>query len=397
MLRKLALLILFAAPIPVLARICPASDAVGFTGIGDGCTTMGLEYIPNIGIFKSTFTPACDAHDKCYTRLGAVYDSCDSAFYEDMRARCNSKFIEWLQPVEWALCRATAFEYYEGVKWWRHEHPENAPAFQNDARNRSIDMHWKIHNGECGTTPERTTLYAPQLISQVYGAWSTYARRPPTLYEFLDVVNAGNMVTDPAGWTSILYTRASIAAGVTPPPVGWYKTSPGEYGVSFFAYPVTPGVSYYWKIPDIGNGPSLTRSFWPPMFNVKVNVRRLFARHQLRGSAQHGARGNFDRAAGYLRAQQRPLGELPVGHCLCQKKGAPQGAPNSQGMSISASAACSCRRCSRPPSGRLPGSPWCRSDSECRRIRGSTPWCSASCQKPVNGRATSAFGAMPFH
>ena len=24
-------------------------------------------------------------------------------------------------------------------------------------------------------------------------------------------------------------------------------------------------------------------------------------------------------------------------------------------------------------------------------------WCSASCQNPVNGRATSAFGAIPVH
>lgn len=270
MLRKLALLILFAAPIPALANICPASNAVGFPGIGDGCTTMGFENIPHIGLFKSTFTPACDGHDKCYTSLGANYDSCDSAFYEAMRARCNSKYNEWLQPVEWSMCRTTAFEYYEAVKLWRHEHPENAPAFQNDARNRSIDMRARVENGQCGTTPERTTLYAPQLISQVYGAWNTYARRAPTIYEFLEVVNDGNIVSDPAGWASILYSRAANAAAVTPPAVGWYKTSPGDYGVTFIANPVTPGVSYYWRVPDSGNGPSLTLSFWPPMFNQTV-------------------------------------------------------------------------------------------------------------------------------
>jgi len=271
MLRKLTLLVMFAAPVPVLANICPASNAVGFQGIGDGCSTMGIEYVaPHVALFKGTFTPACNQHDKCYTSLGANYDSCDSAFYEDMRSRCNSKYNEWLQPVEWSMCRSTALEYYEAVKWWRGQHPENAPAFQNDARNRSIDMQSRVESGQCGTTPERTTLYAPQLISQVNAAWNSYARRQPTIYEFLDVVNAGNIVSDPSGWTSILYSRAASAAAVTPPAIGWYKTSPGDYGVSFFVTPVTPGVSYYWRIPDIGNGPSLSLSFWPPMFNQTV-------------------------------------------------------------------------------------------------------------------------------
>ena len=80
--------------------------------------------------------------------------------------------------------------------------------------------------------------------------------------------------------------------------------------------------------------------------------------------------GSFGRAAGLgqLRA------EAPRG---LKKKAPPRRGRRRQVSRVrqlnGASAACSCRRCSRPPSGRLPGSPWCRSDSGCRRIHGSPP------------------------
>jgi hypothetical protein len=265
MLRKLTLLICFSAPIPVLANICAPSNAVGFEGIGDGCTTHSAEVVlPHIGIFKSTFTPACNNHDKCYTSLGADYHQCDSLFYEEMRARCNSKYNEWLQPVEWAACRQTAYEYYFAVSQWG----ANATRQRNmqlDARSRSLAAEAAVAGDSCGTTPERTTLYAPALITQVNNAFLAAAGRTPTIYEFFAAVNAGNIVDDRTGWTTLLYSRAAAAAGVVPPAVGWVKTHPTLYSYVFTASPAVSGVSYYWKIaPLSAAGSSITINFRPP-------------------------------------------------------------------------------------------------------------------------------------
>ena len=109
MLRKVVLVALAIAGGPAFSQICSVPLAQGLEGIGDGCSTYLVEYaLPHIGIFKSTFTPSCNNHDKCYTQLGADYHQCDSRFYEEMRGACNSQFNQWLRPVEWAACRQTA-------------------------------------------------------------------------------------------------------------------------------------------------------------------------------------------------------------------------------------------------------------------------------------------------
>jgi len=282
-LRKLALLLAFVVPVPLLANICPVSNAdpAQTQGIGDGCTTNPSDGLPDfsfifptVGIFKSTFTPACNNHDKCYSTLGADYGSCDSQFRSDMRSRCSSQFPPLLRPVEYSTCMHTADLYYAGVSAYRSEHPESAVFLQHEALNRSRIMGANINDEWCGTTPERTTIYTTALINQVRSAFQSYAGRPPSVYEFMEVMNWGdsvhNYLDDRAGWQANLYTRASQSAGVPLPSVGWYLTNVGDYGHTFAVTPVISGASYRWKIPNGGSNPTLTLSYFPPMFNRKI-------------------------------------------------------------------------------------------------------------------------------
>src|SRR4029077_2993354 len=92
MIRKLALILIFMAPVPLLAQVCPVSNKVPSPGdgIGDGCSLTyngtDLAWIfPDLALFKSTSTPACDFHVKCWTQLGANYESCNSQFLSKMR------------------------------------------------------------------------------------------------------------------------------------------------------------------------------------------------------------------------------------------------------------------------------------------------------------------------
>jgi hypothetical protein len=265
MLRTLAMIGLCSLPIHALAQICPASNAIGLSGIGDGCTTQSAEWVfPSVGIFKGTFTPSCDFHDKCYSQLGADYHQCDSAFYEKMRAACNSKYNEYLQPVEWSACRSTAYSYYYAVSQWGST-AATQYNMQSNARDRSWAMESTVAADTCGTTPERTTIYAPALITQVNNAFLASAGRLPTVYEFFRAVNSGDIVNDRNGWTTVLYNHAAAAAGVAPPAVGWVKTHPTLYSYKFTASPNLAGVNYLWKVMQItATGPSLTLTFRPP-------------------------------------------------------------------------------------------------------------------------------------
>lgn len=265
MLRKLALIACLSLPVAVPAQICPVSNAVGIDGIGDGCSTHAAEYVfPDVGVFKSTFTPACDLHDKCYSQLGTDYHQCDSAFYEKMRAACNSRFNEYLQPAEWAACRTTAYEYYFAVSKWGADAAAQRN-LQTDARNRSGSMETSVVAETCGTTPDRTTIYSPALITQVNNAFLASAARAPTVYEFFRAVNSGDIVNDRNGWTTLLYNQAAAAGGVSPPAVGWVKTHPTMYSYKFTASPNVAGVNYLWKVMQItASGPSLTLTFRPP-------------------------------------------------------------------------------------------------------------------------------------
>jgi hypothetical protein len=275
MLRKLLVSLVFLSAVPAMAQICAPSNAVGLDGIGDGCSTRGAEYVfPGVGIFKSTFTPSCDAHDKCYTQLGASYGACDSAFYEDMRNRCDDKYNKFLRPAEWSACRTTAFEYYTAVKQWGST-ASTQYNMQTNARNRSILQQYNLDTDTCGTTPERTTLYAPALIAQINNAWLGYAGRLPTVYEFVTAANSGDIVNDRAGWNGLLYTLASQAAAVQPPLVGWTRTSsPGNTEHTLTANPIQAGVAYRWRTSfGSGDGPSTYIWFEEPMYNATFQVK----------------------------------------------------------------------------------------------------------------------------
>ncbi len=277
MLRKLFVILISLSSIPAMAQICAPSNAAVGNGIGDGCSVPPNAPVlfPHIGIFQNTFTPACDQHDKCYTRLGADYGSCDSAFYEDMRNRCDSKYNKILRPVEWAACRQTAFEYYTAVQEYRR-FLNTETGFQVEARNRSLWQQYYLDTDTCGTTPERTTLYAPQLITQINNAYLSSAGRLPTVYEFMATANAGDIANDRTGWNSLLYTLAAQAAGVQPPAIGYTKVV-ASLGTehTLTANPIVAGVAYRWRLPNgfSTDGPTAFMWFEEPMYNATLQIK----------------------------------------------------------------------------------------------------------------------------
>ncbi len=145
---------------------------------------------------------------------------------------------------------------------------------QTNARNRSILQQNHLDTDTCGTTPERTTLYAPALIAQINDAWFGYAGRLPTVYEFVTATNSGDIVNDRAGWNGLLYTLASQAAAVQPPLVGWTRTSsPGNTEHALTANPIQAGVAYRWRTSfGSGDGSSTYISFEEPKYNTTFQV-----------------------------------------------------------------------------------------------------------------------------
>jgi len=235
--------------------ICPASNAVGVEGIGDGCSTSIAGYIfPDIAIFKSTFTSSCNAHDKCYSTLGTTYGECNGRFLSDMRSACRSKFNPFFFPGEYSACYASANHYYAGVEAWGSI-ADPLPGIQSEALSRSRQMQAQVDGNVCGTTPEATTLYSAGLISQINNTFSTYAGRLPTVYEFLDAVNAGNIVADRNSWNATLISKAGFAASVQPPLVSYTK-SQTDTRLLLAINPTQPGASYFWKASGTASGPT---------------------------------------------------------------------------------------------------------------------------------------------
>jgi hypothetical protein len=248
------------------AQICPASVVVGpqtingvpYTteGIGDGCTTSyqginGAVIFPEVGIFRGTFTPSCDRHDKCYTTLGTNGDDCDYQFRSSMLSACDSDYPWWLVPGVYAACQYTANEYYAAVRLFRTNnitHPY--PNFQYFALAVSRQLEPNVNNNVCGTTPERTTLYSASLIATVNNAFTTYAGRLPTIYEFLKAVNytdgASNIVNNPAWWNDRLAEAARYAPKIVPVLSG-YSVDPYTFPVRMTVNPVLPGAFYFWN------------------------------------------------------------------------------------------------------------------------------------------------------
>lgn len=250
------------------AQICPASNAVGMPGIGDGCSTGVLGHIlPDIGAFRGTFTGSCDRHDKCYSTLGTTTSQCNDAFLADMRAACTAKYDRVLRPIEYIACMDTANRYFAGVVAWAAA-KDPLPGLQADALVRSRNMALSVNAGVCGTTPELTTLYAPTLIAEINAAFLSRAGRLPTIYEFFDAMNGGDYVRQRDAWRARLATSAALAANVRPPAVGYTRSQSGTEIVvmSVQAAPVEPGTTYEWGINGVRSiGPNYVFFYYPDL------------------------------------------------------------------------------------------------------------------------------------
>lgn len=238
------------------AQICSAPvvdrNTYGLIGIGDGCTlgydagalTYNAGLIPNIQFFKGTFTGSCDRHDKCLTQIGSDTHECNSEFYENMRNACNSKY-KWYQPVERAICRDTAYQYYFGVENFQTD--SKTRSLQSASKVASVRLESDINADYCITSGEASNLYSAGLINQINNTFLIYAGRMPTLFEFFKSVNSGDIVYDRAGWNNILVGNAQAAYYQQPPEVG-IATSQDYSSFNVVASPIQYNVSYVWNI-----------------------------------------------------------------------------------------------------------------------------------------------------
>ena len=255
------------------AQICPASNAVNLEDIGDGCSTSykgidGSYFIADVAVYKGTFTPSCNHHDKCYTTLGTTYTQCDDTLLSEMRSACYSDYNPLLLPSVYTACMATAQTYYLGVKGLGAvKNP--LPSYQRDAMSRSnhlflgADPAGNVVNqrpaSTCGTTPELTTLYDSSLIAQINSTYQTQAHRLPTIYEFMGLFTDNNFVDNRTVWNAALYQAAVTANMTPPPPTVTYTSTKTTTAVVFTASSATPGATYTWKL----NGITLNQSSVP--------------------------------------------------------------------------------------------------------------------------------------
>jgi hypothetical protein len=112
----------------------------------------------------------------------------------------------------------------------------------------SRNLEGAVRSGSCATTPERTTLYSPALIAEINASFTTYAGRLPTIFEFLEAVNFGDVVYDVPGWRNNLQAfAASKFHAPKPPAVGYYLN-----GRALTATPIVQGATYSWVIDNLG-------------------------------------------------------------------------------------------------------------------------------------------------
>ncbi len=268
--------------------ICPASNAVGVPGIGDGCSVPNVVGIlfPDIAAFKSTFTHACNQHDKCYSTLGTSYGECDGSFYSDMRSACRSRFHPIFRPVEYTVCNDVAGRYYAAVLAFGSQY-NPLPGIQAEALQRSRQMQTQVNSDVCGTIPSETTLYSSGLQSEINSTFLTYAGRAPTVYEFFNAVNAGDIVNNRSAWSSQLISNAIQAAGVTPPAVGYVRDN-GSWGnsVTLTASPNVANVNYSWNLDIINTtGPVVAVPMLYPQYDFQWSFEGY-----LKATAPNGTR-----------------------------------------------------------------------------------------------------------
>ncbi|WP_370947083.1 phospholipase A2 [Amycolatopsis sp. cg5] len=92
-----------AAPVETAA---PASTVRIMT---DGCTKVPDSF------FGANFKPACDTHDRCYSRTSTTSRlNCDKRLFTDLTKACTSKFGKF-NPLRYE-CVKMAGVYYTGVR-----------------------------------------------------------------------------------------------------------------------------------------------------------------------------------------------------------------------------------------------------------------------------------------
>ena len=225
------------------AGVCPGYVPSG-SGLNDGCSVpKGATWVfPDVGLFKSTFTPACVNHDHCYSSLGSNYSECNGNFLSDMRSACNSTYTVLSGPV-YLACLASASEYYSAVVAYSVG-GNPLGGIQQDAMRASRNLQVQVNADACATTPQLSNLYDSSVVDLVNNAFLNYAHRQPTIYEFLDSVNAGDLTVDRSGWIGLLNQHAIAASTVTPPSVALTYFQPGT---DFYVTTPTPNAVYTWS------------------------------------------------------------------------------------------------------------------------------------------------------
>jgi hypothetical protein len=155
-------------------------------------------------------------------------------------------------PAEHLACMDSADKYYAAVQAWMYAE-DPLPGLQFKAREDSRLKLTPMVGVSCGTTPENTTLFDPSLITQINNTWQQYAHRQPTIFEFLDAVNSGNIVYDRTGWNNLLIQKAIAAASVTLPSVAYTFNVYMDTYTSLKASSVVPGTTYNWQVSRNGS------------------------------------------------------------------------------------------------------------------------------------------------
>ena len=214
------------------------------TGLNDGCSVPGAAtwVFPDVGLFKSTFTPACVNHDHCYSSLGSNYSECNGNFLSDMKSACNSTYTVLSGPV-YLACLDAASKYYSAVVAYSVG-ANPLGGIQQDALRASRLLRTQVNSDTCATTPQLSNLYDSSVIDLINTAFQNYAHRAPTIYEFEDTVNDGDLTADRSGWISLVNQHAIAAATVTPPAVGLTYFQPST---EFYVTTPTPGATYVWS------------------------------------------------------------------------------------------------------------------------------------------------------
>jgi hypothetical protein len=260
------------------------------TGIGDGCTTkttidgntINADWIPNIWLYKSTFTNSCNTHDKCLVTIGSGTAECNSQFYRNMKDACDDKFHKVFRLPENQLCRTTAAMYYAAVESFQSHELTQRLQFGTMSQQLPV-LRNNVENEVCGTTPELSQYFAPRVISEINNAFLTHAGRLPTIYEFLGVwLDGGNQgwnyLYNYSAWTNHLTNKAQYARNISVPAVGYrvfndFINNPGD--VRLDVNPLVASGQYLWKIPGYPNttGTSLQISSMQPRFDQTISLQ----------------------------------------------------------------------------------------------------------------------------